>query len=383
MYAFIPAYRFSFVRPPTLPRAAQSARRSHLACNPPPLGSPACVVPDEERSGRWAVRFLTRCWAHACTDATFGRVLLEAKEFNIRKVRVLEQALQRIGADAWNVVLLQQIEPLVGGALLQFLAEHLVERIDIRRAGGDVGETRVGLHNMRLAGGLEKAAPLAIVVGEYGDEAVPGLIRATMLRQRARIAGCASGRIEVAPCMCSASTNCAMVSNIGTSIRWPMPVTPCQQSGEHRIGRRRTDDAVDRCHRDEARLAGEALQQHRNTRGRLDQVIVGRAPGVTPPAAVANHAEIDDGRIELLHRLIVKPKTGKCARTDVRGERIDRRHQTKQRLTGGRLLEVHDYAALAARVERMCRSYRDGAAHLIDQFSHYLVAPLKWATPGK
>ena len=24
--------------------------------------------------------------------------------------------------------------------------------------------------------------------------------------------------------MCSDSTNCAMVSNIGTSIRWPMPV---------------------------------------------------------------------------------------------------------------------------------------------------------------
>ncbi len=37
-------------------------------------------------------------------------------------------------------MLLQQIEPLVGGAMPQFLAEHRVERIDIRRAGGDVGE---------------------------------------------------------------------------------------------------------------------------------------------------------------------------------------------------------------------------------------------------
>jgi hypothetical protein len=72
--------------------------------------------------------------------------------------------------------------------MLQFLAEHLVERIDIRRTGGDVGETRVGLHNVRFADSLEKAAPLAIVVGKHCNEAVLGLIRATMLRQGTRVA---------------------------------------------------------------------------------------------------------------------------------------------------------------------------------------------------
>jgi hypothetical protein len=44
-----------------------------------------------------------------------------------------------------------------------------------------------------------------------------------------------------------------MVSNIGTSIRWPIPV------------RARANNAVDRRHRNEARLAGGALHQHRNT----------------------------------------------------------------------------------------------------------------------
>src|ERR1700733_2389965 len=123
-------------------------------------------------------------------------MLREAKELGIGKVWIHEQALQRIGANAWNVILLQQIEPLVGGAMLQFLAEHLVERIDIRRTGGDVGETRVGLHNVRFADSLEKAAPLAIVVGKHCNEAVLGLIRATMLRQGTRIARWAGGRIE-------------------------------------------------------------------------------------------------------------------------------------------------------------------------------------------
>ena len=151
--------------------------------------------------------------------------------------------------------------------------------------------------------------------------------------------------------MCSASTNCAIVSNIGTSIRWPMPVRArASKPGEQRIGGSRTDDAVDRGHRDEARLAGGALQQHRNTRGRLDQVVVGRSPGIASTAAVADHAEIDDGGVAPLDRLIVEPQAGERLRTDVRDERLDRRHQAKQRLACRRLLEVHGDAALAARV---------------------------------
>ena len=56
-----------------------------------------------------------------------------------------------------------------------------------------------------------------------------------------------------------------------------------QQAGQQGIGRRRADDSVDRRHRNEARLARRALQQHRNRRGRLDQIVIGRPSGIAAP----------------------------------------------------------------------------------------------------
>ena len=172
-----------------------------------------------------------------------------------------------------------------------------------------------------------------------------------MLRQRARITGGAGRRIERGALHVFGKHELRHglehrhfdpLANAGARAR--------QQSGEQRIGRRRTDNAVDRRHRDEARLAGGALQQHRNPRRCLDQVVVGRAPGIAPAAAVADHAEIHDGGVELLHQLIVEPEASECLRTNVRSERIDSRHQPQQRVTRRRLLEVHCNAALATRV---------------------------------
>ena len=150
--------------------------------------------------------------------------------------------------------------------MLQLLADHLVERVDVGRAGGDVGEARIGLHDMRLADGLEEAAPLAIVVGEHSNPSVPGLIWPTMRRECARVAGGTGGRIEGAALHMLGQHELRH----GLEHRDLDPLADpgacaCQQSGEQCIGRGRTDDAIDRRHRDEARLAGGALQQHRNT----------------------------------------------------------------------------------------------------------------------
>src|SRR5690242_19202701 len=108
-------------------------------------------------------------------------MILELEEANIREVPIFEEALQSVRADAWNVVLLEEFEPFVGGAGFEFLADHGVERVDVGGARGDVLEARVAFNDLGLADGFEEASPLSIVVRQHGDEAVLGGVGAAML----------------------------------------------------------------------------------------------------------------------------------------------------------------------------------------------------------
>src|SRR5262249_4345911 len=110
-------------------------------------------------------------------DAAFRRVFLEVEEPDIVEVWIGKQALECMRTNARYIVLSEKIEPLAGGAMFQFFTEHLVKRIDVGGARGDIGEARIALHDMRFADSFEEAAPLAVVVRQHGDEAILGLIR--------------------------------------------------------------------------------------------------------------------------------------------------------------------------------------------------------------
>ena len=142
-----------------------------------------------------------------------------------------------------------------------------------------------------------------------------------------------------------------MVSNIGTSIIWPMPVRarasrPASKAFAAAEPTMRSIAAIGM----KRGCPGGPLQQHRNGAGCLDQVVVGGLPGIAPRTAVADHAEVHDRRVDLADGFVIEAKARECSGADVRGERIHAGHQAQHRLLGVGLLEVDGDAALAAGV---------------------------------
>ncbi len=146
---------------------------------------------------------------------------------------------------------------------------------------------------MALADRLEEPPPLAVVIGQHGQVAVLGGVgpaRATgCVHSRARWSADRRSRLACAhtartapssrtSALRSSGRRCAPWPAGRRAGRWPPPCRGCGRSPPS----------------DEARLARRALQQHRDRRRGLDQVVIGRPPGVAAAAAVADHAEIDD-----------------------------------------------------------------------------------------
>ena len=194
-------------------------------------------------------------------DAAFRGMIHPMEERGIGEVRILHQRFQRVRHHAGDVVLLQQLQPFGVGAGFHLCRDHVVQRVDVRRPGTDIGKTRIVFEQMAFADAFEKPFPLPVVVRQHGNEPVLAGIGPAAARQRAGVAGGAGGRIEGLPLHVFGQhelrhrlehRDLDHLADAGTRLR--------QQPGQQRIRRRTADNPVDRRHRDKPRLPGGALQ---------------------------------------------------------------------------------------------------------------------------
>ena len=121
------------------------------------------------------------------------------------------------------------------------------------------------------------------------------------------------------------------------------------EAGADRADRREADDAVDQRVRDIARHAVAGLRHQRRQRGgALDQIVIGGLRGIGPVLAEAEHAGIDQARIDLRDDVVAELQPRHRLRPHVVDQHIGRRDQPQHRVAARRLLQVEADRALAA-----------------------------------
>ena len=121
------------------------------------------------------------------------------------------------------------------------------------------------------------------------------------------------------------------------------------QAGADRADRGQPDDAVDQRIRDIARgVVAADRHQVRQRRAALDQIVIGRFGRIGPVLAKAEHAGIDQARIEFRNHVIAEPQSCHRLRPDVVDQHVGSGDQSQRRVAPGRLLQIEAETALAA-----------------------------------
>ena len=154
------------------------------------------------------------------------------------------------------------------------------------------------------AGRFKEARPLLVVIDDDADMAVGGLVGPAIARQMPRVAAFVERRLvgQAAHVVAHDETRHGLEHrNIQTLAA--SGAVAMHEACANRANRRETDDAIDQRVRNVARHAVAGLRHQRRQRGRaLDQVVIGGLGGIGAILAEAEHAGIDQPRIDLQRR---------------------------------------------------------------------------------
>lgn len=139
------------------------------------------------------------------------------------------------------------------------------------------------------------------------------------------------------------------------------------EAGADRADGGEADDTIDQCVRHIARHAVTGLRhQSRQRGGALDQIVIGGFCSIRPGLAEAEHAGIDQTRIDLGNNVIAQLKPRHRLRADVVDENVGIFQQAQHGLAAGGLLQVEADRALAAVGVEEHRAHA-GVPHRTDQ----------------
>ena len=218
-------------------------------------------------------------------------------------------------------------------------------------AHGVVGKARVLAEGLAPAGDLEEGVPLFVGIGQQADVAVLGLERLAL----------GIGHADIGPLACRRIIDIAVhvLDQVEAghalhhrhldelTLAGPGVVEHGRQDG---LGHEVAAHLVGDQHGQQAwgRIAVGAVEDVRQARGRLDQVVIGRLARVGTVRAIARAMHIDDVGLDRLDGVVVEAQPRQAVVAHRGGEHVAGLDQPAQRLLGFLLAQVEQHRALVA-----------------------------------
>ena len=273
-----------------------------------------------------------------------------AEEADVVQVRVLKQRVEGVHGKHRNVAALEQRLQFGRAAPGDLVRHHAVQGSDVLRACRDVGKTRVGVEPRGLADRLEERAPLHVGVDQATHMAIGGLVGPALGRQQARVTEVALGRYKGLTIKMVAQhlRNHGLEHRYVDTLAAPGLRAPVQRGAYHakRIQPNRTvGDRNRQVTRDVAAADAHGLRQGASG---LDQVVEGGAGGVPPALRKAEHAGVDQARVQGRQCGVVQSQALHGLRPHVVGQNIGGAREVLQCGQAIGRFEVQRDAALVA-----------------------------------
>ena len=248
-----------------------------------------------------------------------------------------------------HVGLLQDGGPFGGGFGFEDARQFGIDDVDIGGAAGEGRKFRIGAQIV-AAGGIEEILPLLVVVDDHADVAVRGLVGPPVRRQMPGIAALVERRLigETAHVIAHHETGHGLEHRDIDALAAAGAVA-IDQAGADRAHRREPDDAVDQRVRHIARHAVGGLRHQRRQRGgALDQIVIGGLCRIGPVLPEAEHAGIDQARVDLRHHVVAELQPRHRLRAHIVDQHVGGLDQPQHGVAPGRLLQVEADRALVA-----------------------------------
>ena len=264
-------------------------------------------------------------------------------------MRIPQDALEIVHRHHRHVGGCEQFGPLGGGAGLEDAGEFGIDHVDIDGAPGKGRKSGIGAQIV-AAGGLEEILPLLVVVDDHADIAVRGLVGPPVARQMPRIAATVQRRLIGQPAHVIAhDETCHGLEHRDIDALAMPGAVAMHQAGADRADRGEPDDAVDQRVGHIARHAVAGLRhQCRQRRGALDQIVIGGLCRIGPVLAEAEHAGIDQPRIDLRDHVIAELQTRHRLRPHIVDQHVGRARSAAARHRGRQASSGRGDRALAA-----------------------------------
>ena len=248
---------------------------------------------------------------------------------------------------AGNAGRLQPGEPVGTGGGAQHPLRHRQAKIDMAMASGGGAEALV-VEPLRLPQGMGQRPPFLVLLHRHGDMAVFRLVDEVDEALR-RLLGDAAIRHGLALHVGRPQEGDGAVQHgeaDGLAFARPLAVI---EGGADRL---RGDDAgelvgQDGAHQARARPVGAGLHRGQS-RKRLHQRVVGRAPGIGAGEAEARDGGIDDPRRAAPGRRLADPQPLRHAGAEILHQHVGALDQGEQRFEAGGVLEVDGDGTLVA-----------------------------------
>ncbi|MGY4369943.1 hypothetical protein ACVW1A_006008 [Bradyrhizobium sp. LB1.3] len=266
-----------------------------------------------------------------------------------------------------HVGLGEQVDPFRSAARLEDARELGIDDVDVGGTAGKARKFRIGAQIV-AARRLEEVLPLLVVVDDDAEIAVRCLVGPAVAREVAGVAALVERRLKSEPAHVVAHDEAGHgLEHRDVDALAASGAVAVHEAGADRADGGEADNAIDQRVRHIARHAVTGLRHQRRQRGRaLDQIVIGGLCGIRPVLTEAEHASIDQMRIDLGHNVIAELEPCHRLRTDVVDEHIGVLQQPQHGLAAGGLLQIETDRALAAVGVEEHRAHA-GVTHRADQ----------------
>ena len=267
--------------------------------------------------------------AGAGTRMSLGRVLLCPPEPGLDEVRVVEELLQRSARASRARRPARAPAATRPSVRVQHLGRERRGRARrcSRRRDGRL-EKRGSSEQLGAAGDAAERAPVLVEVRQDRDVAVLRGQRAALAREQAHVARGPLRRLErAAPQVLGHHERDHRLEHRDLDLLALAGALAVEERRVHRGHHRERRRLVRQDRRHEARLAAAVGREHREPRGRLDRVVVGRPVAVGPGRARSRRSRSRRCRVDRAHVLVPEaaaapaPPAGSCARARPRARR--------------------------------------------------------------